>query len=518
MAEKTEPRGKVVRVGGLYKAVYPHNGFKYVIERLYLAEEAGLVCDLLTVKDALDGKLNLDHVQLYSQSQLPAHSVLFGAPLSAVTQEQLANVCFSEVVRQLQDCVALNAESPTEHSSASGRLLYSAAKLGHASVALLLLLVDPGTLHATSYSTGWTPLHSAAMSGQEAVVRVLLAAASSAASNADIDGQLPLHLAANKGHTSICQLLLDKAGSETVTVASSNGWLPLHLAARNGHTATCQLLLEKAPETAAATASDESGHTAICKLLLDRAPHTARMAHLYGWLPLHLAAEDGHTATCQLLLERAPITATTVNKRGFVPLHLAAQNGHTATCQALLDTAPHTARVAADDGGLPLHFAAYGRYTATCQLLVDRAPEAAAAIDSEGRLLLHAALVSRFGPLDLGTARFLLAFGSATAVLAALHSTPAALPLFADFVIARPSLTSEEWAAVPTPCSGLGRALPAVLARSTDQARQLVQHLPPADAQRLRTAALSLHRAQTVLDRALPAPVVCSILALSLFL
>jgi len=292
----------------------------------------------------------------------------------------------------------------------------------------------------------------------------------------------------------------------------------------NGHTATCQLLLDKAPETATVAISfgclplhfaAESGHTAICKLLLDRAPHTARMAHLYGWLPLHLAAEDGHTATCQLLLEKAPITATTVNKRGFVPLHLAAQNGHTATCQALLDTAPHTARVAADDGGLPLHFAAYRRYTATCQLLLDRAPGAAAVIDSEGRLPLHAALVSGFGPLDLGTARCLLAFGSATAVLAALRSTPAALPLFADFVIARPSLTSDEWAVVPSPCSGLGRALPAVLARSTDQARHLVQHLPPADAQRLRTAALSLHCAQTALHLALPARVVCSILALS---
>jgi hypothetical protein len=43
---------------------------------------------------------------------------------------------------------------------------------------------------------------------------------------------------------------------------------------------------------------------------------------------------------------------------------------------------------------------------------------------------------------------------------------------------------------VPIPCPGIGRALPAVLFHSAEQARQLVQHLLPADAQRLRTAAL----------------------------
>jgi hypothetical protein len=101
-------------------------------------------------------------------------------------------------------------------------------------------------------------------------------------------------------------------------------------------------------------------------------------------------------------------------------------------------------------------------------------------------------------------------------VLSALHSNPAALPLFADFVNARTTLTSEDWAAVPTPCPGLGVALPAVLARSTDQARHLVQHLPPADAPRLRIAALSLHCAQTAIDLAVPRPIIQSILALSL--
>jgi hypothetical protein len=76
-------------------------------------------------------------------------------------------------------------------------------------------------------------------------------------------------------------------------------------------------------------------------------------------------------------------------------------------------------------------------------------------------------------------------------------------------------MTSKEWAAVPTPCPGIGQALQLVLAHPAEQARRLVRHLPPADAQRLRTAALSLHRAQQQLHVFLPCPTVWDILALS---
>jgi hypothetical protein len=98
---------------------------------------------------------------------------------------------------------------------------------------------------------------------------------------------------------------------------------------------------------------------------------------------------------------------------------------------------------------------------------------------------------------------------------ALLVAGSAALALISDFAAVRLPLTSEEWAALPIACPGLGRALPAAIGHSAEQAKQLVQHLPPADAQRLRTAALSLHRAQKELQRPLPVPVVSNILSLS---
>jgi hypothetical protein len=54
----------------------------------------------------------------------------------------------------------------------------------------------------------------------------------------------------------------------------------------------------------------------------------------------------------------------------------------------------------------------------------------------------------------------------------------------------------------------MGRALPAALAHSSVQASWLVQHLPPSDAERLRTAALCLARAQRRSLALLPTPLV----------
>ena len=95
---------------------------------------------------------------------------------------------------------------------------------------------------------------------------------------------------------------------------------------------------------------------------------------------------------------------------------------------------------------------------------------------------------------------------STDAVLEDLDS--AAMPdstrqLLPDFIARRAPLTAAQWASVwallpapGDPCPGLGRALPAALACSADQATQVVRRLPPADSQRLRTFALCVTRVQ----------------------
>ena len=65
-------------------------------------------------------------------------------------------------------------------------------------------------------------------------------------------------------------------------------------------------------------------------------------------------------------------------------------------------------------------------------------------------------------------------------------------------------LSAAQWMALPAPCSGLGRALPAAIAASVFQAFALVQHLPATDAERLRAFGRGLHRAQRTAGVVLP--------------
>ena len=97
------------------------------------------------------------------------------------------------------------------------------------------------------------------------------------------------------------------------------------------------------------------------------------------------------------------------------------------------------------------------------------------------------------------TAEILLAAMPTNAALEELinYGTPVTRQLFPGFIASRLPLTAVQWMFIPIgPLPGLGRALPAALASSADQARQVVRRLPAADAQRLRTAALCLSRLQ----------------------
>ena len=55
-------------------------------------------------------------------------------------------------------------------------------------------------------------------------------------------------------------------------------------------------------------------------------------------------------------------------------------------------------------------------------------------------------------------------------------------------------MAAADWTLVPSPCPGVGVALPAALACSADQAAQVVRRLSAAERARLRIGALCLGR------------------------
>ena len=239
----------------------------------------------------------------------------------------------------------------------------------------------------------------------------------------------------------------------------------------------------------------------------------------------------------RLLLSAAPGAAVVPDAAGHLPCHNAADcrgSSGLETLRLLIQAAPSSllTHIAADHGGLPLHCALAAANTAAVQLLVEHAPGAALVrshppLGEAGLLPLQAALGlaaaagRRKWPRGgqppaayLEATRPLLAAMPPSIALPVLQQRgELALPLFANLVEQWP-LSRQQWQLVPCNCPGLGRALPAVQARSEAEAAQLVARLPPGDGQRLRTSALSLHRQQQRLEVYLPTPLVHRILAL----
>ena len=241
-------------------------------------------------------------------------------------------------------------------------------------------------------------------------------------------------------------------------------------------------------------------------------------------LPLHRASSCGHERMVRLLLEAAPATASVTDKQGQTALHYAANfmrhspAAATAVVRLLLETAPATASVANSDGCTPLHVAALALTPdpAVVSLLLEAAPELAFAPNAAGRTPLYRLMHHGTAEQVAETARCLLRAAPAvqTALGILLQYSQHSATLYAD-LMARLSLSQEQWHSIPAPCPGLARALPAVLQRSAAEAGWLVGRLAEGQHKRLRAAALSLARAQRDV-RSLPAELSGRILALCL--
>lgn len=245
---------------------------------------------------------------------------------------------------------------------------------------------------------------------------------------------------------------------------------------------------------------------------------------------MHLALRgcprDSHGMQLVTLLRTAvPATVSALTSRHETPLYWAARRHWPAAIQLLLTAAPASVTVPTSSGELPLHVADAADNVLSTQLLLQAAPQTAYLPDGAGRVPLQHGLRAA-----TSTAGWLNRAEAHAAVRVLMACGPLELPLrmvapycpeHCSFVIDLLTVRSEplsaaRWDLIPSPCPGLGRALPARLAVSPEQARQVVRRLPPADQLRLRSAALCMHRAQHVTGTALPGPIVSRILAMAM--
>ncbi|KAL9615930.1 MAG: hypothetical protein Q9160_009142 [Pyrenula sp. 1 TL-2023] len=213
--------------------------------------------------------------------------------------------------------------------------LYTAARKGHDGIAKMLLEkeADPNT----STISGSTPLLIAAENGHEVVVNLLLQ------NGADINhqsnaGETALFLATAARHTGIARLLSGR-GAEIQT--PTDGATTLHLAAEQGSVELATLLMQRGVSVDTETnegrtplhLATNQRNLAVVQLLFRNGAKV--QGDIYGWTPLHMAAQRGYPDLAAPLIEGgADIHAK--DEAGWTPFLCAISSRHFDIADLLL--------------------------------------------------------------------------------------------------------------------------------------------------------------------------------------
>ena len=227
--------------------------------------------------------------------------------------------------------------------------------------------------------TGRTPFFSAILSGNEDLVRNLLARGARI-STTIARGNTAIHIAAEYGHQEILRTLLETAakrstsdnrgetsdfGIESEMIERDpqiflqsfdlEGETPLHKAAKNGHSAAVGVILEYRPclclqfqtrislfrpkEPTALALAARHGHLDVLKILRDNKADLGAWTGYNLLIALENAAVEGHEAVVQWLLQNGAVHGAEVNYGSSV-LQIAMNTGHDDMVRSLLEIYP----------------------------------------------------------------------------------------------------------------------------------------------------------------------------------
>ncbi|RYP86588.1 hypothetical protein DL770_004887 [Monosporascus sp. CRB-9-2] len=265
-------------------------------------------------------------------------------------------------IEEIAKVMMIKYDINTEDSRRRTPLLY-AAESGQE--AMVRLLIAKGANVNTKDASDRTPLAWAAIFGHKTVVQLLLATEGIDVNAKDLKGDTPLHHAADNGHETVVGLLLATKGVDA-NIKNSNGDTPLHIAVKWGHEKVVELLL--ATERVEANIRNRHGDTPlhiaidypmekIVKLLLAAEKVDANIKDRHGSTPLHIAVDWAHEKVVELLLATERVEANVQNRNSDTPLHIAVYYSMEKIVKLLLAAEKVNANTKDGYGNAPLHIA-----------------------------------------------------------------------------------------------------------------------------------------------------------------
>jgi len=158
----------------------------------------------------------------------------------------------------------------------------------------------------------------------------------------DVDNNMPLNFAAWKGYTGIIDLLLDKGADFDTTQGRTSRML--RYAADCGSARLFEVVSDKGEDLFAKESGNDvtmraaiaGGSIDIVKMLLAKNIQIKDDADIYGWTPMHFAANNGHLAMIKFLAEKG----SDINKRtlsGKSPYNLAEDAGKKDALKVIIE-------------------------------------------------------------------------------------------------------------------------------------------------------------------------------------
>ena len=188
------------------------------------------------------------------------------------------------------------------------------------------------------------PVHWAAASGHECVIRMLTAEFGVNIDTASSKGYTPLHIAARQGHAGLVKKLITKCNANH-DARACNGHTLLHVTAAEGHTELARRLITLFSASVHAKDKDKnmplhiaakSGHKDFARMLIDQCEVSPCVTNHYNDTPLHHAARNGRTEFVTMLLTEDRVRSDPRNCRGNTPLHETALGGNAETARMLI--------------------------------------------------------------------------------------------------------------------------------------------------------------------------------------